>query len=290
MIVAKLSGRLGNQMFQYAAARSLAARLGTEVKLDTSWLEYKGAKGPARRYELGRFGLDVRVGHVRDFARLPAEKPALQALQRIRPRRRPFLRVIREDPYGEFVPEVLNAEDDVYLDGYWQCEDYFAAHEQLIRSDFSFPGPLSEAGAALAGKIELGTSVSMHVRRGDYVRSRFIYSLDADHYRRAFELIAGNTGDLQVFVFSDDPGWCKENLCLDRPTVVVGREDIVDPFENVHLMSRCEHHVIANSTFSWWGAWLNPRPGKIVVAPTRWFRDPEIANGEPRTPRSWIRL
>jgi hypothetical protein len=177
MIVAKLSGRLGNQMFQYAAARSLAARLNTEVKLDTSWLEYKGAKGPARRYELDRFGLDVRVGHVRDFARLPAEKPALQALQRIRPRRRPFLRVIREDPYGEFVPEVLNAEDDVYLDGYWQCEDYFAAHEQLIRSDFSFPGPLSEAGAALAGKIELGPSVSMHVRRGDYVRSRFIYSL-----------------------------------------------------------------------------------------------------------------
>jgi Glycosyl transferase family 11 len=292
MVVAKLMGRLGNQMFQYATARSAAARVDTSVKLDTSWIDYyRGRSGPNWPYELDRFPLDVEVGHIRKYARLPAHRRLQRALQRILPRRRPLLRVIREDSSYAFVPEVLTAGNDVYLDGFWQCEDYFSDSEGLVRSEFAFQAPLSESGNELARQIEVGTSVSLHVRRGDYLRVRSLHALDREYYVRALQLLADELGDYQVVVFSDDLEWCKAHLKLERPTVFVEREHVTgSALEDMHLMSLCDHHVIANSSFSWWGAWLDPRPDKIVVAPKCWFRDPDLEAGDQRVPPSWIRI
>jgi Glycosyl transferase family 11 len=289
MIVAKLAGRLGNQMFQYATARSLAARIGTDVKLDTSWIESKRVGQPIR-YELGAFELDVQVGNVFEFARLSADDRLIRALQRVRPLRPPVLKVIRERPGGEFVPQVLTARDNVYLDGFWQSAEYFEDHDWLIRRDFTFRSALTPSGATFARDIARSTSVSVHVRRGDYVNSSFMYSLDSGMYERAIEIVTSQVGDVRIFVFSDEPDWCEVNLRFDYPTVVVRHEDDDDhSLEDLHLMSLCDHHVIANSSFSWWGAWLNPRTEKIVVAPRRWFRAPE-AGAERRTPRDWIRI
>jgi Glycosyl transferase family 11 len=289
MIVAKLAGRLGNQMFQYATARSLAARVGTEVKLDTSWIESK-REGQPIRYELGSFGLNAQVGNVLEFARLPGDGRLIRALQRVRPHRPPLLRVIREGSAGEFVPQVLSAGDNVYLDGFWQSEDYFEDHDLLIRRDFTFRDALTTTGAALAHEITRSTSVSVHVRRGDYVNSSFMHSLDYELYERALAIVSREVDDVRIFVFSDEPDWCDENLRFEYPTVVVRHEDTDDhSLEDMHLMTLCDHHVVANSSFSWWGAWLNARPDKIVVAPKRWLRDPELPD-ERRTPRHWIRI
>jgi hypothetical protein len=265
MVVAKLSGRLGNQMFQYAAGRSMAERVG--------------------------FDLDVEVGHVRRFARLPAEKWLVRGLQRLRPSSRPFLEVIRERPFSAFIPEVLEAGDNVYLDGFWQSEAYFSAHAERIRGDLSYRGRLSDEGAAAAEQLPASTSVSVHVRRGDYVTSRFMYALDADYYREAVRRIRQRVGKLRAFVFSDEPDWCEANLRFESPMLVVAHDLAHDrSLEDIHLMSKCNHHVIANSSFSWWGAWLNPSPEKIVVAPKRWFRDRNRESSEPRVPSEWIRI
>ena len=200
-----------------------------------------------------------------------------------------MLTVIREGPTGEFAPEVLAAADNVYLDGFWQSEDYFKEHEQLIREDFTLHSHLSQTGATLSKEIAHDTSVSMHVRRGDYVNSTFMYSHGPDMYEKAIEIITREIGDVRIFVFSDEPDWCEANLRFDYPMMVVRHDDGLDhSLEDLRLMSLCDHHVVANSSFGWWGAWLDPRVEKIVVAPKRWFRDPGFASAERRIPRDWI--
>jgi hypothetical protein len=264
--------------------------VGAEVKLDRSWIDSKRVE-PLLRYELAGFDLDVEVGHVLEFARLPAGTPVLRVAQRLRPFRPRVLKVIREAPSGEFLPDVLSAGDNVYLDGFWQSEDYFNDHAQLIRHDFAFRDSLSGTAAAFERAIGRESSVSVHVRRGDYVGSTFMYALDRQHYERAIGIIAREVGSVSIFVFSDEPDWCEANLRFDHPTAVVRYEDGADhSLDDLRLMSTCDHHVVANSSFSWWGAWLNPQPGKIVVAPRRWFSSPELRSEERRTPPDWIRI
>jgi len=291
MIVAKLRGRLGNQMFQYAVARALAARVETETKLDASWIEHpEGSDG--RRYELRPFALDVDLAHVRTFARLPVARRVLRPLQRALPRRRPFLRVIREPNTFAFVPQVVTAGDGVYLDGFWQSEDYFADQAALIRRELNIPRPVRESAVGLAEDIERETSVSMHVRRGDYLTAKvssLLTPLPIDYYLRGLDVVVGKVGPCRTFVFSDDPDWCEQQLRLDDSAVIVRNDGQSAPLEDLYLMSRCNHHIIANSSFSWWGAWLDPSPEKVVVAPRRWFNDPALASA-PRVPRNWVAI
>jgi hypothetical protein len=290
VIVVTLKGRLGNQMFEYATGRSLAERHQTELVLDTSWMIHFRRGGGSERYELDCFDLGVRVCPVWEVARVPNPSRVIYALQHLRPSRRRFLHVIAEDTStNAFEPAVLTAPDNTFLvGGYWQFEDYFAEHEAVIRQAFAFP-PLSEPSERLADQIRGTPAVSVHVRRGDYAGIGLLGFLDEDYYERALETIAAAAGELHLFVFSDEPDWCRENLRLPYPTTIVDRPLTPDrAWEDMQLISLCRHHVISNSTFSWWGAWLNPSPTKVAVAPKRWTLSPKRI-GDP-IPSRWIRV
>ena len=288
MIQVRLLGGLGNQLFQYATARALALRRGTGLVLD---LRSLGRKGPAHSvYGLHHFAIAARIG---SDAELPPDRsrPLAHALWRLGLGRPRFL---RERGLG-VNPAVLAAPDDSYLHGYFQSERYFADALPALRQELRIVTPPSPENARWLDRIAADDrAVSLHLRRGDYVSqakgSATHGTCDADYYRRGLAEIARRTGlEPRVHVFSDDPAWARDNLALGVETLVLGHNGPDQPHEDLRLMAACRHHVIANSTFSWWGGWLDPRPEKLVVAPQRWFASDRMHNPD-ILPESWISL
>ncbi|MGZ4393645.1 MAG: alpha-1,2-fucosyltransferase [Gaiellaceae bacterium] len=290
MIVVQLSGGLGNQMFQYATGRALAARHRTQLTLDSSWIEGQGGgvSTEVRRYELGCFELEAPLAPVEQVARLRRS---------VLPSRRPVLRELVEPQFGQPCPELHEASDDTYLRGYWQNLAYFEDAEPLLRTDFKFRPEIAEQQAELAQ--EIGESpvptVSLHVRRSDYITDPGVHermgTLEPEYYSRALDALGSGVGSVRLFVFTDDAQWCTTNLRLSAQDVVVGatRAERDKGASSMYLMTLCDHHVLANSSFSWWGAWLNPNPTKIVVAPRPWLQDSRWAE-DGRTQGDWVRI
>ena len=298
MIVVQLTGGLGNQMFQYATARALAARRRTELVLDSSWIDGGGGSvtGELRRYELGCFELDAPLVPVERVARLPRSRAA--RLRRLLPRGgRPVLHEMVEPPFGRPLPALLDAPDDSYLRGYWQNTTYFEHAEPLLRRDFTFRPAIVERSADVAAAISTSPrpTASVHVRRSDYVADPGVRErmgpLEPEYYRRALAAVAERAGRVRTFVFTDDPEWCESHLERDADADILGatRAEGDTWASFMHLMTLCDHHVLANSSFGWWGAWLDPRADKIVVAPEPWLQDPRWDNSR-RLPESWLRV
>lgn len=279
MITARLHGRLGNQMFQYAAARGLAARLNVAVALDSRGARHRGEDVPTRVFALPLADPDCLPP---DRHRTPLRYGLWRAFGR-----RPVLR--RERGLG-YDPAFETWGDGSYLHGYWQSERYFAHIADEIRRDFAFP-PISDArNGDMAARIGAGLSVSLHVRRGDYVALGAHTLCDPAYYEAALaQLLDGLTGDPTVYVFSDDPDWARDNLRLPCASVEVDFNGPAQDFEDMRLMSLCQHNIIGNSSFSWWGAWLNPNPAKRVAGPARWFADPKLCNPD-ILPARWIAI
>ena len=286
MIHLRLAGGLGNQLFQYAAGRALALRRGTGLVLDTRDL---GRGGPAHSvYGLHHFAIDARIGSDAD---LPPHRTRLlaHALWR-RLGRSP--RFLREHGLG-LNPAVLSAPDNTYLHGYFQSEAYFADAIPALRRDLTIITPPSPENADWLARIAAdNASVSLHLRRGDYVSdskgAATHGTCDAAHYRRAIAALTERTGTQpSLYIFSDDPDWARANLDLGLPMQVPGHNGPDVPHEDLRLMSACRHHIIANSTFSWWGAWLDPRPDAVTIAPRRWFADPALSNPD-ILPARWV--
>jgi hypothetical protein len=277
MIITRLHGRLGNQMFQYAAARGLAARRGTGVALDTREAEARGEGFLTRAFDLP----------LKEPDRLPPLKrdaPLRYGLWRLTS---PSFR--REDGLG-YNAAIETWPDGTYLHGYWQSERYFAHVSDAIRSDFRFPESQSAQNAEMAARISAGPSVSLHVRRGDYVSLGAHVLCDQAYYEAALaRVLDGLDVALTVYVFSDDPDWAKANLPLPCPKVVVDFNGSDADFEDMRLMSLCDHNIIGNSSFSWWGAWLNANPDKRVTGPAKWFGDPKLVNPD-ILPAGWLRI
>ncbi len=283
MIATRLMGGLGNQMFQYAAARRLAIKHDTELVLDLSWFARQPRADTARRYELDSFPI---VG--RHTSR-PVEGGRLsRILATLKAANTPH-RMVEHGP--RLQAEVLDAPNDTLLVGYWQSEKYFLDEEAQIRRDFAFDAPVSPRARALAESID-GSAVSMHVRRGDYVshgRARQFHGvLPIDYYERAAAVLSERVRNPHFHVFSDDPDWCRTNIKLPSTTTFVSHAGST-PYEDMFLLSVCSHHIIANSSFSWWGAWLSTSPGKMVIAPRMWFAD-ETQDTSDLVPESWTRL
>jgi hypothetical protein len=286
MIIVRLMGGLGNQLFQYACGRALALRTGHELVLDPSLLDTRSPTAP-RCFNLGAFNIAARLSTPEDTL----EKPSW--LDRVR--RRLGLRVTAalntlHEQGLRFNPGIFPAQfDRLCLVGYWQTEKYFHDCTDTIRRDLT---PRAAPDPALCAQIDAVNSVSLHIRRGDYVADAKINSVHGtcalDYYRRAATHIASQTCAPEYFVFTDDPGWARENLKLALPLHFVsdGKRANV---EELVLMSRCRHHITANSSFSWWGAWLNPRHDKLVCAPRVWFHDPAL-DASDLVPDTWTRL
>jgi hypothetical protein len=286
MIIVRLSGGLGNQIFQYAAGRALAISHSTDLALDVRALQ----TDKLRRFALRPFSLKtVSLGKVR----LPPSRrnPFAFVLWRITTGR--CLTYHRERNFL-FDPGVLSLGSDVYLHGYWQSEKYFRAAADAIRADLVVTATPSELNAARLHAMTSSLSVSVHVRRGDYAadpETNAIYgTCTVDYYQAAARLLAEKLGAGPVFwIFSDDSDWAAANVKLPFASRYVTNGPGEQPAEDLRLMSACRHHIMANSTFSWWGAWLNPSPDKLIVAPRRWFKDSGRSDHD-LVSENWIRL
>ncbi|MEL7254651.1 MAG: alpha-1,2-fucosyltransferase [Pseudomonadota bacterium] len=283
MIITRLFGGAGNQLFQYAAGRALADHLGTDLAVDKRYLPLGGET----RADCFSHHLEARF--VDNVALPPAKMDSAVKYAAWRALgRNP--RFHREDGLG-FNDDFFDLGDGIYLHGYWQSERYFDAIAPQIREDLRMTTPLDDANAAMADRIAgAGVAVSAHVRRGDYVGDGSYAICAPDYYRDGVARIAQETGqEVTCFVFSNDPAWARENLSLGAEMVVVDINDETKGHFDLHLQTLCDHHVIANSTFSWWGAWLNGKSGKRVVAPRDWFGPGKPANPD-ICPPDWIRL
>ena len=292
MVVVRIIGGLGNQMFQYAAGRRLADVLGTELRFDTLGLERRGA----RAYGLDDFRVRATAASPADIRQTKFRGRTLA--QKIRDRLRngparggPFH--VREKAVFRFDPAILALPDNVYLEGSWQNPRYFEDVGASIRRDFSFEMSAGHRDAMMAEQIEDSTSVSVHVRRGDYITdpltNSFHGTCSSEYYAQAVQWIGERAPDAHFFLFSDDPEWTAAHMQLGARQTVVKDSDGTRASADMHLMSRCKHHIIANSTFSWWGAWLCSHENKLVVAPREWLRDTSVSTDD-LLPARWVRL
>ncbi len=262
MIIVRLSDGLGNQMFQYAFGRALSARRGVPLRLDLS--AYRRER--KRSYGLGQF-LTAESFMTDEEARGVIVRP-LDAAQ-------PWWnQPVVKEPHFHYSDEVTAVPSSGYFVGYWQSERHFADMAELIRLEFTPKQPLTGVNLDVARMIATRNAVSLHVRRGDYVSDQTVNALHGvcslDYYRRAVQHVAERVSKPEFFVFTDDPDWTRANLILDFPAYLITQNQNA-PVEDLRLMTLCRHHIIANSSFSWWGAWLAGRPGQVACAPERWF-------------------
>jgi hypothetical protein len=292
MIGVRLQGGLGNQLFQYAAGLRLALRHRTILTLDLRWLGDSGTE-TRRRFELDAFAIEARrVGRPADSALGRRIGRACRRIGALREAWHPLgLRSLVERGHA-FNSALLDAPDDVYLQGYWQSEKYFKDVEPVVRAQLRIVPSPAPAITEWVHELPRVEAVAIHVRRGDYLTSpsnrRFHGVLPAEYYRAAVAEVVRHVPRPEFFVFSDDAAWCESSLALPcRFTVMDGSAR--RSYEDLRLMSLCRHHVVANSAFSWWGAWLANAPGGVVIAPRRWFLDSTVDTRD-LTPASWIRL
>jgi hypothetical protein len=290
MIIVKLIGGLGNQMFQYATARSLADRHGVALKLDISGFE----QYTLRHYELDSFNIRAEIANKYDMDAFKVnmkQSPTLQCLKRFFPWFTPGI-VFRETMFC-YDEHLLSIKPPVYLDGYWQTERYFYHNSEALRRDFALREQSDEKNAEMLTRIEAMNAVSLHVRRGDYVNNPrtndFHGTCALEYYHDAVSIITERVEYPHIYIFSDDREWVKNHLVLKCPSTFVDINSEKQGVLDMMLMYHCKHHIIANSSFSWWGAWLNPSPDKIVVAPKSWFRTAEH-DVRDLVPPAWIRL
>lgn len=278
MIIVKLGGGLGNQMFQYATAKALSVTASTELKLDISHFERKIPKETPRNYRLDIF---------------PNIKESIASKYEINKLIRQFNVDFLNKVYKNFnikilnfnkkyIPErsilyspiALNGKRSIYLDGYWQSEKYFDTVSNVIQECFNLDFLYHHENLQpFIDRIQQEISVSIHVRRGDYAtyHSNTIYHeiADLNYYKKAITRISETvSGNLTFFIFSDDIPWCKKNLVIPFKHIFINTGE---EYHDLFLMSNCRHHIIPNSSFSWWAAWLNRRNDKTIIAPKRWF-------------------
>ena len=292
MVVSHVIGGLGNQMFQYAAGRAVSLERNQPLLLDISGF---AGYGLHQGFELQHvFNCNAEIAIEGDLRRILGWQFSGSIMRVLS---RPTMAMFRREgfvvePRFNYWPGIKRAPQDSYLVGYWQSEKYFEDVESIIRADFTFKFPLSNKNAELAEHIGQVNSVSLHVRRGDYakdLKTTATHGLcSPDYYRAAIQLVSDRIVQPFFFIFSDDISWAKENIKTNFPCRFVDHNQGAESYNDMHLMSLCQHHIIANSSFSWWGAWLNSRPEKIVVAPQKWFANNNDISD--LFPESWVSL
>jgi hypothetical protein len=295
MIIVKLQGGLGNQMFQYAIGRKLSLLNKTQLKLDLNFLLDRTPRSDFtyRDYNLNIFNLKL------EFATSDEIKPFVNYLgSKIKRKIYTYLFLGKNNKYiseKQFTcdPNIFKLTGNIYLDGYWQSEKYFADIKDILYREFTIKYPQDIRSREISNMIEITQSVSIHIRRADYVQNQLTYKIhgicDLDYYYNCINLLLDKVQNPHFFIFSDDTQWVKENLKLNYPITFVDHNNASRNYEDLRLMSQCQHNIIANSTFSWWGAWLNQNPDKIVYAPQKWFND-QTRDTKDIIPETWLKV
>ena len=267
MIIVNLMGGIGNQLFQYAAGRSLAER--HNAKLYYAFLDdYRLAKRIIRIDNFNIIGEPLPSGVGLDYFPKKKLNRAVHKLLGLNYDGK----IYREHLYFEVDPIFFNLSSDTYLYGFWQSYEYFSDIEGIIRKEFVLRNPSAKYLKAVESIKLLSNPVSIHVRRRDYGKKESgFYLLPQDYYQKACEYIGDKLSKFDPVIFTDDEAWVKNNFKIGKSLVFLGDYRLED-FEELMLMSKCNHHIIANSSFSWWGAWLNKSEDKIVLAPQVWYK------------------
>lgn len=288
MIVVRLMGGLGNQLFQYAAGRHLAHLNNTDLYVDTTFLDSSVSNTTPRKYELDAFKVVNKIAdekllhdfHGSDFS--TRERMLTRIISLGKNRKYKF------DAYG-FDEQVLELKGNYYLRGYFQSEKYFKNITDIIRQEITIKDEFVPKDDELINQIRNNHSVSVHIRRGDYIRN--LSSMDAhglcskDYYTKSIEFIRRELGDdLHFFLFTDDAAWVQKEMRWDINSTLIENKTTVEDF---YLMSLCKNNIIANSTFSWWAAWLNINPSKKVIVPKHWSNN-LLSESIEIVPKNWI--
>ena len=263
-IIIQMMGGLGNQMFQYALGRSLQVQRNADVRFDLAMYKVD----TERALTLSKYRTQITEVSAADkltlrfsFGRTFARAGAL-----LGPLKKKLLWQVHEDPATGLDKEVMQLNGRWYLRGWYQCPAYFENLRPQLLREFQLVSPLTGANAELESQIDALNAVCLHVRRGDLVTNP-LYNREqqvqtAGYYAQCLSDIGQRVGNAHVFVFSDDMPWCRDNLVSQLPMTFVDKNDGSTDYIDLHLMSRCRHFIIANSTFSWWGAWLSPNAGE----------------------------
>jgi len=290
-VITRLNGGLGNQMFQYAAGRALAGRLGVPLKVDISEFDTY----LLRRFELDQFNINAGIATSAELAGLVINPSRFQ-------RRYSRLAIslglgfkniaFKENKFG-YDDTFEKIRHPMYLNGYWQSEKYFISAKDKLRKELCLVNALGDTSRKILDEIVQCAAVSLHIRRGDYITNPSAAAVHGvcslDYYYPAIRHITTHVQNPYFFVFSDDPQWAKDNLKISQPVRFVEANGPDRGAEDIWLMKSCNHHIIANSSFSWWAAWLNNRQDKIVIAPRIWFLDKKI-NAKDLIPEQWHRI
>ncbi len=285
MIVCRLQGGLGNQMFQYAACRALAIAKSQPLYLDISFFGLKHEGITSRSFKLDGFNIIADIANKEILTKF-AEKPLNRVLNKLIPY---YKKKCYSHPDFRYDRNFYKTGNNILLNGYWQSYLYFQKINEIIINDLTLKDQHKTGIGPQLSLINSSQSVSVHIRRGDYVTNKIaadvLGCLPAGYYEQAVQLIRGRVKEPLFFIFSDDPEWVKSNMRIPNATVIESNNELHD----LILMSHCKHNIIANSSFSWWAAWLNKNINKIVIAPHKWFNDPLI-NTDDLIPPTWIRL
>ena len=287
MIIAKVFGGLGNQMFQYAAGRSLALAHDCQLKLDLSWFDtYR-----SYAYQLNLFGIKAEISTAEESSRFVGSFPRLARMLR------KGFGVGKKSYYVErgfaFDKGFYDRTPPLYMDGYWQSWKYFESNAKQIKEELTLSIPMAGRNLELSQQIARVNSVSIHIRRGDYVTNHTANAVHGfvglEYYNAALRQVSESVPAPFYVVFSDDLEWARRNLGIIENVVFVDHNRGASSYEDMRMMSLCQHHILANSSFSWWAAWLGYHPGKQVLYPSNWFatRGKDISL---LCPPGWIRV
>ena len=290
MKIVEFYGGLGNQLFQYAMLVAQRETTGDEVRMDTSlYATYNLHNGFELEKDFNITACKATKNQIKKLSWYTENYVLYRTLHYLMPERR---HEFKERKYGKYYPGVFSRGGDCLFDGYWQHWEYFDRYRDLLLQEFSLQEGLDARNAEMLARMRGTNSCSVHVRRGDFLESRLYRNIcEGDYYRRAIRLAKEKAGeDVQFYFFSNDFDWCRENLgdlVEENRLCRIDWNKGADSYKDMVLMSACRTNVIANSSFSWWAAYLNQNEGKTVIAPEIWINK---STDNPVQMPEWIRI
>lgn len=291
MIITKLKGGMGNQMFQYAIGRALSVKNNVPLGLDLAYLLDRTPRKnfTFRNYDLDAFNIKAEIVEQSKISFINKTfKGRLGLFFDLF--RKIFIKLPGIEKGHNFDSKVFEIGESAYLDGYWQSPKYFEEIKDIILKDFTLKNILQMNIKNLMEVIKKENSLCVHVRRGDYVGNSNHEIVGKEYYNIGIEKIKSLTNIDKVYIFSDDIKWCEENMKFGFPTIFVGENYAGEKGEgHLFLMKSCKNFLIPNSSFSWWAAWLSDSKDKIVVVPKQWFCNKNISSDD-LIPKEWIKI
>jgi len=293
MIIIKLTGGLGNQLFQYAFGRYLSMRFNTELKIDA---QTKGNSHSFTNRSIGIYNFSINaklatqteIKQFKYFSKGVFERLERKILQKVPIINKKYL--VQSSHVFDFNMKYIR--DNCYYDGYWQSEKYFKPIESMIREEFDYKRILCDENSELLKDILKRESISIHIRRGDYLsiktNSELFSICSMEYYIKAIDYFLDICKNPYFYIFSDDIDWAMSNFKGEQFRII--DNNLNNPEIDLFLMSKCKHNVIANSSFSWWGAWLNANPSKVVIAPKKWYNGELNDESTDLIPSEWMKM